>query len=144
MAKCLCSVSKPWFFILLLFLYSVQKRIDMQKNESERAGKAFCYCFSFLNILNLHVYINLNFTRLRFEFDITWLNVCVLKTLNFWLLIFLLFSLEKRINVPKNPKTMRTSVLAKPSILVLIFSAFQIYLLIWTLYARVLNLILNG
>ena len=104
MAKCLCSVSKPWFFILLLFLYSVQKRIDTQKNESERARKAFCYCFSFLSILNLHVYINLNFTRLRFEFDITWLNVCVLKTLNFWLLIFLLFCLEKRINVPKNPK----------------------------------------
>ena len=104
MAKCLCSVSKPWFFILLLFLYSVQKRIDTQKNESERARKAFCYCFSFLSILNLHVYINLNFTRLRFEFDITWLNVCVLKTLNFWLLIFLLFCLEKRINVPKKPK----------------------------------------
>ena len=100
----MCSVSKPWFFILLLFLYSVQKRIDMQKNESERARKAFCYCFSFLNILNLHVYINLNFTRLRFEFDITWLNVCVLKTLNFWLLIFLLFCLEKRINVPKKTK----------------------------------------
>ena len=50
------------------------------------------------------VYINLNFTRLRFEFDITWLNVCVLKPLNFWLLIFLLFCLEKRINVPKKPK----------------------------------------
>ena len=104
MAKCLCSVSKPWFFILLLFLYSVQKRIDTQKNESERARKAFCYCFSFLSILNLHVYINLNFTRLRFEFDITWLNVCVLKTLNFRLLIFLLFCLEKRINVPKKTK----------------------------------------
>ena len=104
MAKCLCSVSKPWFFILLLFLYSVQKRIDTQKNESERAGQAFCYCFSFLSILNLHVYINLNFTRLRFEFDITWLNVCVLKTLNFRLLIFLLFCLEKRINVPKKTK----------------------------------------
>ena len=41
----------------------------------------------------------------------------------------------------KTPKTMTTSVLAKTSILVLIFSAFQIYLLIWTLYVRVLNLI---
>ena len=63
-------------FLLLPFLYSVKKRINMQKNESERAGKAFCF-----SILNLH--INLNFARLRFEFDITWLNVCVLKTLNF-------------------------------------------------------------
>ena len=109
MAECLCSVSKPWFFILLLFLYSVQKRIDMQKNEGERAGKAFCYCFSFLSILNLH--INLNFMRLRFEFDITWLNVCVLKTLNFWLLILLLFCIKKRIN---EKKKMKTSMHVKP------------------------------
>ena len=52
----------------------------MQQNDSERAGKAFC-CFNFLSILNLP--INLNFVRALFEFDITWLNVCVLKTFNF-------------------------------------------------------------
>ena len=67
----------------------------MQKNESERARKAFCYCFSFLNILDLHVCINLNFTRLRFEFDITWLNVCVLKTYEFLIINFLVVLLGK-------------------------------------------------
>ena len=132
----MCSVSKPWFFIITFLVFRT-KANKYVKKWIERSGKAFCYCFSFLSILNLH--INLNFMPLRFEFDVTWLNVCVLKTLNFWLLIFL-FCIQKRINVQK----MRTSVLAKPSILVLIFSAFQIYLLIWTLYARVLNLILNG
>ena len=74
----------------------------MQKNESERAGKAFCYFFRFLSILNLH--INLSFVRLRFEFDIKWLNVCVLKTLNFRLLLFLLFCIKKQINVQKKWK----------------------------------------
>ena len=45
--------------------------------------------------------INLNFVRARFEFNIKWLNVCDLKTLNFRLLRFLLFYIKKRINVQK-------------------------------------------
>ena len=41
----------------------------MQKNESERAGKAFCYRLNFLRILDLPV--NLKFVRAQFEFDIS-------------------------------------------------------------------------
>ena len=74
------------------------KTTKCAKNESERTRKALC-CFNFLNILNLP--INLNFVRARFEFDITRLNVCVLKTLNFWLLDSF-FCIQKRINVQKN------------------------------------------
>ena len=124
----MCSVSKPWFFILLLFLYSVQKRIDMQKNESERAGKAFCYCFSFLSILNLH--INLNFTY-ALAFWIWYYMAKCLCSQNFEFLIinFLVVLHAKANKCAKKKNTMRTSVLAKPSILVVIFSAFQIYLL---------------
>ena len=98
------------FLLLLFLLFCVQKRINVQQNDSERAGKAFC-CFNFLSILNLP--INLNFVRARFEFDITWLNVCVLKTFNFWLphsCIF--FCIEKRINAQK----IKASVHMKPSV----------------------------
>ena len=63
-------------FLLLFLLLCVQKQINVQKNESERAGKAFC-CFNFHSIINLP--LNLNFVRARFEIDITWVNVCVLK-----------------------------------------------------------------
>ena len=66
------------FFVITFLVASVQKKCI--KNESERVGEAFC-CFNFLSILNSS--INLNFVRARFEFYITWLNVCVLKTLNF-------------------------------------------------------------
>ena len=68
------------FLLLIFLLLCVQKRINVQNNESERAGKAFC-CFNFRRILNLP--INLNFVRARFEFDVIRLNVFVLKTLNF-------------------------------------------------------------
>ena len=71
-----------------------------KNNENERAGKAFYSCSNFLSISNL--LINLNFVRTRFEFNIKWLNVCDLKTLNFRLLRFLLFYIKKRINVQKN------------------------------------------
>ena len=63
-------------FLLLFLLLCVQKQINVQKNESERAGKAIC-CFNFHSIINLPM--NLNFVRARFEIDITWVNVCVLK-----------------------------------------------------------------
>ena len=76
------------FLLLLFLLLCVQKRINVHKNESERAGKAFC-CFNFLSILNLP--INLNFVRECFEFDIAWLNVCVLKpwTSDYYFVVFL-------------------------------------------------------
>ena len=70
------------FFIITFLVVLRTKANKWRQNYSERAGKAFC-CFNFLSILNLP--INLNFVRALFEFDITWLNVCVLKTLNFWL-----------------------------------------------------------
>ena len=71
-----------------------------KKKENERAGKAFYSCSNFLSILIL--LINLNFVRARFEFNIKWLNVCDLKTLNFRLLSFFLFYIKKWINVQKN------------------------------------------
>ena len=52
----------------------------MQKMKASELGKPSDF-FNFLSILNLP--LNLNFVRARFEFDITWLNICVLKTLNF-------------------------------------------------------------
>ena len=67
-------------FIITFLVALRTKTKKCVKHESERAGKAFC-CFNFLSILNLP--INLNFVRARFEFDITWLNICVVKTLNF-------------------------------------------------------------
>ena len=73
--------SLNFLLTFLTFLVALRtKTTKCAKNESERARKALC-CFNFLNILNLP--INLNFVRARFEFDITRLNVCVLKTLNF-------------------------------------------------------------
>ena len=57
------------FLFLLSLLSCKQKRINVQKNESERAGKAFCYCLNFLRILDLP--IDLNFVRAQFEFDIS-------------------------------------------------------------------------
>ena len=67
-------------FIITFLVALRTKTQKCVKHESERAGKAFCR-FNFLSILNLP--INLNFVRARFEFDITRLNVCVLKILNF-------------------------------------------------------------
>ena len=85
-------------YFTITFLVALRtKTKKWVKNKSERAGKASC-CFNFLSILNLP--INLNFVRARFEFDITWLNVCVLKTLNFWLL-HSFFCIQKQINVQK-------------------------------------------
>ena len=75
------------FLFLLSLLFCKQKRINVQKNESERAGKDFCYCLNFLRILDLP--INWTFVRAQFEFDISWLIVCVpSQTLNFRLLLF--------------------------------------------------------
>ena len=67
-------------FIITFLVALRTKTKKCVKHESERAGKTFC-CFNFLSFLNLP--INLNFVRARFEFDITRLNVCVLKILNF-------------------------------------------------------------
>ena len=76
------------FLILLSLLFCKQKRINVQKNDSERAGIAFCCCLNFLSILNLP--INLNFVCAQFEFDITWLNVCVpSQNLEFLIITFL-------------------------------------------------------
>ena len=101
----MCSVLE--FFIITFLVALRTKGINVQKNERERAGKAF-WCLNFLSILNLP--LNLNFVRARFEFDITWLNICVLKTLNFWLLHFCFFCIQKRMNVQK----IKASVHAKP------------------------------
>ena len=81
---------------------------------------------------------------LRFEFDTTWLNVCVLKTLNFWLFIFLLFFMQKQINVPKKKKNNENERAGKAFYSCSNFLSISNLLIIWTLYARVLNLILNG
>ena len=79
MAKCLCS--QNFEFLIIDFLILHTKANKCAKNENKRAGKAFYSCSNFFSISNLP--INLNFVRARFEFDIKWLNVCVLKTLNF-------------------------------------------------------------
>ena len=82
---CLKSLN---FLLLLFLLFCVQKRINVQQNDSERAGKAFC-CFNFLSILNLP--INLNFVRALFEFDITWLKMFVFSkpsTSDYHILVF--------------------------------------------------------
>ena len=55
------------FLFLLSLLFCKQKRINVQKNESERAGKDFCYCLNFFRILDLP--INWTFVRAQFEFD---------------------------------------------------------------------------
>ena len=57
------------FLFLFSLLFCKQKRINVQKNESARAGKAFCYCLNFLRTLDLP--INLKFVREQFEFDIS-------------------------------------------------------------------------
>ena len=85
------------YFTITFLVVLRTKTKKWVKNKSERAGKASC-CFNFLSILNLP--INLNFVRARFEFDITWQNVCVLKTLNFWLL-HSFFCIQKQVNVQK-------------------------------------------
>ena len=46
------------FLFLLSLLFCQQKRITVQKNESERAGKALCYCLNFLRILDLPINLN--------------------------------------------------------------------------------------
>ena len=72
----------------------------MQQNDSERAGKAFC-CFNFLSILNLP--INLNFVRARFEFDISWLIVCVpSQNVEFLIITFLVVLHTKANKCGKN------------------------------------------
>ena len=94
---------KSLIFLLLLFLlFCVQKRINVQQNDSERAGKAFC-CFNFLSILNLP--INLNFVRARFEFDIPYMAKCLCsQNLELLIITFLyfFFCIQKRINAQKN------------------------------------------
>ena len=103
-----CVPSQILEFLNITFLVALRRKgINAQKNESERARKAF-WCFNFLSILNLP--INLNFVRARFEFDITWLNICVVKTLNFWLLHSWFFCIQKRINV----QTIKASGHVKP------------------------------
>ena len=91
------------FLLLLFLLFCVQKRLNVQQNDSERAGKAFC-CFNFLSILNLP--INSNFVRARFEFDIPYMAKCLcsqnLELLIITVLYFFFFCIQKRINAQKN------------------------------------------
>ena len=89
------------FLLLLFLLFCVQKRLNVQQNDSERAGKAFC-CFNFLSILNLP--INLNFVRARFEFDIPYMAKCLCsQNLELLIITFLFFlCIQKRINAQKN------------------------------------------
>ena len=100
------------FLLLLVLLFCVQKRINVQQNYSERAGKAFC-CFNFLSILNLP--INLNFVRARFEFDIPYMAKCLCsQNLELLIITFLyFFCTQKRINAKKKIKA---SVHMKPSV----------------------------
>ena len=89
------------FLFLLSLLFCKQKRINVQKNESERAGKAFCYCLNFLNILDLP--INLTLYAFRFEFDISWLIVCVpSQNLDFLIITFLVVLHTKTNKCAKN------------------------------------------
>ena len=100
------------FLFLLSLLFCKQKRINVQKNESERAGKAFCYCLNFLSILDLP--INLTLYALRFEFDISRLIVCVpSQNLEFLIITFLVFL---HIKANKCAKKMKASVLGKSSV----------------------------
>ena len=112
------------FLLLIFLLLCVQKRINVQKNESERAGKAFC-CFNFLSILNLP--INLNFVRARFEFDVIRLNVCVLKTLNFWLSHSRIFL---RTKADKCAKKIKASVHIKPFVRCHCYCRLYLWLLV--------------